>query len=87
MGGASVFGPPRFNDADVGAAKELRLRGSRFSFLRRVVVGLLLLVVAEDVEEEAEEESLPFRISTKQIEYALGKKWRKNSTQKDSHKI
>ena len=59
MGGASVFGPPRFNDADVGAAKELRLRGSRFSCLRRVVVVVvdgLLLLVAEEVEDEAEEE-------------------------------
>ena len=56
IGGASVFGPPRFNDADVGAAKELRLRGSRFSCLRRVVVGLLLLLVeVEEVEDEAEE--------------------------------
>ena len=60
MGGASVVGPPRFNDADVGAAKELRLRGSRFSCLRRVLVAVvvdgLLLLAAEEVEEEAEEE-------------------------------
>ena len=46
-----------------------------------------LCLFDDEEEEEAEEESLPFRISTKQIEYALGKKWRKNSTQKDSHKI
>ena len=60
MGGASVVGPPRFNDADVGAAKELRLRGSRFSCLRRVVVVVdvdgLLLLAAEEVEDEAEED-------------------------------
>ena len=56
MGGASVLGPPRFNDADVGAAKELRLRGSRFCPRRRVVVSLLSLV-AEDVDDEAEEEA------------------------------
>jgi hypothetical protein len=59
----------------------MRIRSTTFSIV------LLLCLFDDEEEEEAEEESLPFRISTKQIEYALGKKWRKNSTQKDSHKI
>jgi hypothetical protein len=56
----------------------MRIRSTTFSIV------LLLLCLFDDEEEDEAEESLPFRISTKQI--SVGEKWR-NSTQKDSHKI
>jgi len=62
----------------LASTAKMRIRSTTFSIV------LFLCLFDDKEEDEAEEESLPFRISTKQI-ISVGEKWR-NSTQKDSYK-